>query len=82
MQSGGAGANMIKFVCSECGQSYRVLEKYAGRRVRCKGCGQVHTIPQPASETAGSGDSIIAINNLLEALSKAEDTEPTVEFGA
>lgn len=71
---------MIKFVCSECGQSYRVSERYAGKRVRCKNCSQVNMIPQSVNETVGSGDSIVAINSLLEALSKAEDTEPTVEI--
>ena len=53
--SGGAGANMIKFVCSECGQSYRVSERYAGKRVRCKNCSRVNMIPLSVNETVGSG---------------------------
>lgn len=73
---------MIKFSCSECGQSYRVSDEYAGKRVRCKGCSQVNTIPQPESDTVGSGDSIAAYNNLLKELSEVEKTAPTVEIDA
>lgn len=72
---------MIRFSCSECSQSYRVSDDYAGKRVRCKGCNHINTIPQPENDaTAGSGDSIAAYNNLLQELSKAEKNAPTVEI--
>ncbi|MHC4551756.1 MAG: MJ0042-type zinc finger domain-containing protein [Planctomycetota bacterium] len=71
---------MIKFSCSQCSQSYRVSDEYAGKRVRCKSCNHVNTIPQPVNETVGSGDSIAAYNNLLQELSKVEKTAPTVEL--
>ena len=70
---------MIKFSCSKCGRSYRVSDEYGGKRVRCKGCSQVNTIPQPESENLGNGDSIAAYNNLLKELSKAEKTAPRSE---
>ena len=70
----------IKFKCSECGKSYRVSDKYAGKRVRCKGCSQVNTIPQPENDTVGRGDSIAAFNNLLRELSMAEKNTPTLEI--
>ena len=71
---------MIKFKCSECGQSYRVSDEYAGKRVRCKGCSQVNMIPQRENDTVGSGDSIAAYNNLLRELSKVEKNAPTIEI--
>lgn len=71
---------MIKFTCSECAQSYRVSDEYAGKRVRCKACNHVNTIPDPKSVTTGSGDSIAAYNNLLEELSKIEKQAPTMDL--
>lgn len=71
---------MIKFNCSHCSQAYRVSDEYAGKRVRCKSCNHINTIPQPADDMVGSGDSIAAFNNLLQELSKAEKTAPTVEL--
>ncbi len=71
---------MIKFNCSECGQSYRVSDEYAGKRVRCKGCSQINTIPQAENETVGNGDSLAAYNNLLKELSKAEKNTPALEI--
>ena len=71
---------MIKFSCSECGKSYRVSDKYAGKHVRCKGCGRVNRIPLSENETVGSGDSVAALNNLLKELWKVEKTAPTIEI--
>ena len=70
---------MLKFSCSKCGHLYRVSDEYAGKRFRCKGCGQVNTIPQPANETFGNGDSVFAYNNLLRDLAKAEKAAPPVD---
>jgi len=71
---------MIKFSCSECGQVYRVSDEYVGKRVRCKACSQVNTIPQPENEMLGNGDSILAYNNLLKELAKAEKAAAAVEI--
>jgi predicted Zn finger-like uncharacterized protein len=71
---------MIKFSCSECSRAYRVSDEYAGKRVRCKGCNHVNLIPAPERSDVGSGDSIAAFNNLLQELSKAEKSAPTVEI--
>lgn len=35
----------IKCKCEHCGREYNVAEQYAGKRARCKECGQVYTIP-------------------------------------
>lgn len=70
---------MIKFTCSNCAQSYRVSDEYAGKRVRCKSCNHINTIPTPQPEPVDSEDSITAYNNLLLELSKAEKQAPTVD---
>jgi hypothetical protein len=71
---------MIKFDCSKCGHSYKVSEQYAGKRVRCKACSTVNTIPAPERELVGCGDSIAAYNNLLQELSKFEKQAPSMEI--
>ena len=73
---------MIKFSCSNCEQGYRVSDDYAGKKVRCKGCQTVNTIPKPeaAKPEVGCGDSIAAYNNLLQELSKYEQQAPPMEI--
>lgn len=72
---------MIKFDCSKCGHSYRVSDQYAGKRMRCRECTTVNTIPavEAELEAVGCGDSIAAYNNLLEELSKFEKQAPSLE---
>ena len=70
---------MIKFTCSNCAQSYRVSDEYAGKRVRCKSCNHINTIPAPQKEVTGSEDSVAAYNNLLRELSKAEKQAPAID---
>lgn len=71
---------MIKFNCSKCGHSYRVPEQHAGKRVRCKECSTINTIPAEERETVGCGDSIAAYNNLLLELSKFEKQAPALDL--
>lgn len=73
---------MIKFDCSKCGRSYRVADQYAGKRVRCKECGTINTIPAVEHEKVGCGDSIAAYNSLLLELSKFEKQAPSLEMEA
>lgn len=72
---------MIKFSCTHCGHSYRIPDEYAGKRVKCKGCGTVNTIPAVDTEknVIGSGDSIAAYNSLLQELLKDEQQAPPLE---
>ncbi|HWE35101.1 MAG TPA: AAA family ATPase [Isosphaeraceae bacterium] len=37
----------ITFACERCGRSYNVDEAFAGRRVKCKECQNVLTVPEP-----------------------------------
>lgn len=71
---------MIKFDCSKCGHSYKVSDQYAGKRVRCKECSTVNTIPDTVREHVGCGDSIAAYNNLLQELSKFEKQAPSLDL--
>ena len=70
---------MIKFDCSKCRHSYKVSEEYAGKRVRCKECSTVNTIPAAERELVGCGDSIAAYNKLLQELSKFEKQAPALD---
>ena len=36
---------MITFTCDACAKSFGVPERYAGRRVRCPGCGEAARVP-------------------------------------
>ena len=70
---------MIKFDCTKCGHSYNVSEEYAGKRVRCKECKEINTIPSVELET-DSGDSLDAYNCLLQELLECEKKAPTIEI--
>lgn len=37
----------IAFACNSCGKQYEVDSSRAGKRGRCKGCGQMMTVPAP-----------------------------------
>ncbi len=55
---------MIKFRCQSCEKKIGVKDEFAGKRVKCPGCGEPVRIPQPEpAETApaGSGDAIDAL---------------------
>ena len=70
---------MIKFDCSKCGRSYQVSDKIAGKRVRCKECREINTVPSVESEAVNSGDSVDNLNSLLQELSEFEKKAPTLE---
>ncbi|HOK95558.1 MAG TPA: hypothetical protein PK052_04890 [Anaerohalosphaeraceae bacterium] len=70
---------MIRFDCSKCEHNYRVPDEYAGKRIRCKACDTVITIPAPETETVKCGDSIATYNRLLEEMSKYEKQAPAID---
>lgn len=39
---------MISFNCEQCGKSFRVPDSYAGRRAKCKACGNMVQVPEVA----------------------------------
>jgi ubiquitin-protein ligase/ribosomal protein S27E len=48
---------MITFTCSGCGRPFTVRDQDAGRQARCKTCGAVLTVPEPATATVAGGPS-------------------------
>ena len=70
---------MIGFDCCKCGHSYRVSDRYAGKRVRCKECREINLIPSVEVETVGCGDSVANLNGLLQELSEFEKQAPAQE---
>ena len=71
--------DMIKFDCSKCGHSYRVSDQYAGKRVRCRECTTVNTVPAPEPQKVSCGDSVAAFNDLLQELLKCEQQAPALD---
>ncbi len=67
---------MIKFDCFKCEHSYRISDQYAGKRVRCKECGEINLIPSVELEAVGCGDSVANLNALLQELSECEKQAP------
>jgi len=43
---------MIEFTCPSCGEHYRVSDDLAGKRAKCKECGDVLEVPMPAADDA------------------------------
>src|SRR5262249_11251818 len=39
--------NMIHFACPACGTGYKVGDEFAGRRTKCRKCGQPLEVPAP-----------------------------------
>ena len=40
----------ITAICKFCGREYRLKKSAAGRRARCKSCGEVFQVPWPSQE--------------------------------
>ena len=68
---------MIKFECTKCKHSYRVSDQYASKRMRCKVCGEIITIPSVKIETVSCEDSLANLNFLLHELSEYENQVAT-----
>ena len=72
---------MIRFECCKCGHGYRVSDQYAGKRVRCKECGEINLIPSVELEAVGCGDSVANLNSLLQELLECEKQALVQEIG-
>lgn len=58
---------MIKFRCGECGQKMGVPEKYAGRGVKCTGCGIGVKVPVPPEPEELDPSELVAVDDHDEA---------------
>lgn len=72
---------MISFKCPQCAHAYRVDAQLAGKKVRCKQCQAVITVPKPAAGGVARtlGDSVAAFNLLLQELSQYERQAPALD---
>ena len=44
----------IKFACENCGKAYKVPEKFAGKKVKCKQCGDPVRVPAESNASVDS----------------------------
>ena len=78
---------MIEFECSKCGFRLNVPAGYAGKRVRCKRCGQIEIVsalqPRASSSTgnvADTSEEFMERNfDVFQALLRHEKEAPAVE---
>lgn len=62
----------IKVTCETCAKKYQVSEKAAGKRVRCKACGESIKIPIPVVEHEEEDDFVSLLNDAVELESKSK----------
>ena len=43
-------------ICQGCGKQYRVDDRYAGKKAKCKNCGASMTVPMPATPKEPTDD--------------------------
>jgi DNA-directed RNA polymerase subunit RPC12/RpoP len=72
---------MIIFDCFKCGLRYRISDQYAGKRVRCKECGEINLIHSVERERVSCGDSVANLNSFLQELSEYEKQAPILGIG-
>jgi hypothetical protein len=71
----------IKFAC-ECGKAYKVPEKYAGKRVRCKNCGETVAVPSESSSTLTSARAAaVSQRSVMGSGRHAEEEDEPEESG-
>src|SRR5437868_4269517 len=56
----------ISFSCGTCGKPYKVDERFAGKKAKCRGCGAINKIP---------GNEPHARPGLLEPLAPLDDDD-------
>jgi len=66
----------IEFACDRCKQKLKVPDDWAGRRVRCRGCNRVLSVPDPLT---GQLDSSFDVKALAADKGEPED-ELVTEF--
>ncbi len=54
----------IKFAC-ECGKAYKVPEEYAGKRVKCKNCGETVAVPSASEKISSARAAAVSQRSVL-----------------
>lgn len=62
---------VIKVSCGMCGMNYKAPDKAAGKKIRCKECGEIIKVPQPEPEEEEDFSSLLADAVEIESKSKA-----------
>lgn len=57
----------LTVVCDQCGKAYAADESLAGRRIRCRGCGHIVTVPR--NDAADDGPNMDALADLERSFS-------------
>ena len=70
--------NMIQFACPTCGVRYRVGAEFAGRRTKCRQCGQPLQVPAP-KKTPIVPAQIVEPEPVEEVISEVTTVEPIPE---
>jgi hypothetical protein len=78
---------MVDFKCGKCDQKFSVPDKYAGKRIRCKQCNFINTVPggKPADSDKNSKEMDLSLdfmnqnNDVFQALLKHEKEAPSIE---
>src|SRR5437660_11518719 len=64
----------IKFSC-ECGKAYKVPDKFAGKRVRCKHCGETVAVPSAAEQISSARAAAVSQRSVVSGSSKRISSE-------
>jgi len=74
---------MIKFRCLECDKKLKADERYAGRLIRCSGCGHAQAVPPAESSpahlsTPGAGTLALRMASVRQSASPQPPSEPPI----
>ncbi|HCO23563.1 MAG TPA: hypothetical protein DIT97_11075, partial [Gimesia maris] len=61
----------IKISCGICGKNYKVQDEAAGKKLRCKECGETIKIPEPEAEFGDGDDFSKLLDDAVEEEAKA-----------
>ncbi len=54
----------IKFAC-ECGKAYKVPSEYAGKRIRCKNCGETVAVPSASEQISSARAAAVSQRSVV-----------------
>jgi hypothetical protein len=70
---------MIEMTCCGCGWEGHVLDLYAGRRVTCRRCRTVNTVPESVTREVDASEWIAALDPSTESLTAEINTRGWAE---
>lgn len=67
----------IKFSC-DCGKAYKVPDKYAGKRVRCKECGETVAVPSASEQISSARAAAVSQRSVMTSKRLSAEDDGTV----